>query len=185
MSLPALFQGFPKRKLQHCNELFHRLERPRQGANCHASKIVRFKSGKSHRTRAGNRTPPPAPLEYTPPKNVSDQKPVTGTASSFGFAPGVRIPTSPFADSQGKAVKTESKSTKGGSGFGKRGISYKSASRRILAIMITTPILLVTSWHLYTRLVLGEEQKVLLSQEERERIKEANRQYTEMQTRRR
>ncbi|KAE9980714.1 hypothetical protein EG328_012059 [Venturia inaequalis] len=41
-------------------------------------------------------------------------------------------------------------------------VSYKSATRRITAIIVAAPVALCMSWFLYERLVLGNEQKKLV-----------------------
>ncbi|TVY89806.1 hypothetical protein LAWI1_G002974 [Lachnellula willkommii] len=101
-------------------------------------------------------TPPPNPTNISPPKPPPAPK---------ATAPSATKPHVPLASLNSEIVSNIS--TRAGARpntAGSRALppNYKMAARKVTMAIVAAPILIVTSYVLYERLVLGEERKLLV-----------------------
>ncbi|TVY32451.1 hypothetical protein LSUB1_G008289, partial [Lachnellula subtilissima] len=106
-------------------------------------------------------TPPPNPITTAPKPNISPPKP---PPTAKATAPPATKPHVPLAELNSAIVSNIS--TRAGARpntAGSRALppNYKSVARKITMGIVAAPILIVTSYVLYERLVLGEERKLL------------------------
>ncbi|QDS69174.1 hypothetical protein FKW77_010567 [Venturia effusa] len=116
-------------------------------------------------------TPPPTYHQWLPEPPILQlhrfQQPFSRSLSSTATTNAQQNPSDKKSlDSMRKANRmvTEASSPKARQGLNPGGfpVSYKSATRRVTAIIVAAPVAICMSWFLYERLVLGVEQKHLV-----------------------
>ncbi|OCK83477.1 hypothetical protein K432DRAFT_423346 [Lepidopterella palustris CBS 459.81] len=97
------------------------------------------------------RTPPPPPPPPAPaPSKPSVPLPSTNSSAPAGTAT-TDIPNPNTSGTPGAKTKPD----------GKLPPKYKPAARRVTAIMVALPIVIVTSYELYLRLIVGRERRAM------------------------
>ncbi|KAL3425535.1 hypothetical protein PVAG01_02326 [Phlyctema vagabunda] len=116
-------------------------------------------ASKSAKDPAGAKAPSKSSAAARAPINPPPGNPSKATPPG---APGPRIPIAAMNSAIVSDISSRAGARPNASASNKLPPNYKSAARKVTVAIVAMPILLVTSYILYQRLVLGEERKRLV-----------------------
>jgi hypothetical protein len=126
-------------------------QQPSPSPSPQSSKILRAVTASGTFKPHSHSTPPPPPPQHSIPKPFPPPPPTAPSPPTQPFPPTAPLSSLPISPQETAYIHN-----------GQLPPKYRGAGRRVTAIIISIPVLLVTSWELYQRFALGVEGKKLV-----------------------